>query len=289
MLRRWTFSFSIAGVLCSALGGFAAEVVAPLPGLAQEGDDPPALHTPARQRGEIDQDRIAASAIFAHGRLLYQREDLVGALRRYERAYRYDPDAAVVLDAIVPLAFELEHNEEAARYAVIAAEKNPQDPLLLRRLAMHLTEQQEYARALKLYQKSFELQKDADDVTSILLHMEIGRLNFLEGDFGPAAESFARVRDAIVDPKKFELSAEMQKIVLGNAPTTYTLLGESFFQADKLDDAEAMFRKANEAKPDAPRLAFLLARIRAKQKRFDDALNELDLYFKAKAAGSGAE
>jgi tetratricopeptide (TPR) repeat protein len=264
----------------------AAEPTAP--GFAQDADDPPVI-LPVTKRGEVEQDKLTAASMFTHGRLLYQREKFSEALRRYERAYRYDPEAVAILGEIVSLAFEVEHNEEAARYAVLAAEKDPKDALLLRRLAMHLTEQEEYARAAKLYQKSFELQKDADDVTSILLHMEIGRLHFLQEEYKPAAEAFERVRAAIVDPKKFGLSDELYKIVLGNAHGTYTLLGECFLQADRFADSEAMFRKADETKAEPATLAFQLARIREKEGKKDEALAQLDSYFKDHGATSGTE
>jgi tetratricopeptide (TPR) repeat protein len=279
------FVFVAAACLLTA-GAFAADPTAP--GFAQDADDPPVV-LPAAKRSEVEQDKLTAASMFTHGRLLYQREKFSEALRRYERAYRYDPEAVAILGEIVSLAFEVEHNEEAARYAVIAAEKDPKDALLLRRLAMHLTEQEDYARALKLYQKSFELQKDADDVTSILLHMEIGRLYFLQEQYKPAAEAFERVRAAIVDPKKFGLSDELYKIVLGNAHGTYTLLAECFLQADRFADSEAMFRKADETKAEPATLAFQLARIREKQNKKDEALAQLDNYFKEHGATSGTE
>lgn len=256
---------------------------------SQEGEDAPEILKTTPTRSEVEQDHLTAASMFAHGRLLYQREKFAEALRRYERAYRYDPDAVVILGEIVSLAFEVGHNEEAARYAVLAAEKDPRDALLLRRLAMHLTEQEDYARALKLYQKSFELQKDADDVTSLLLYMEMGRLHFLLEEFQPAAKAFERVRDAILDPKKYGLSDELYKIVLGNAPGTYALLGECFLQAGKYDDAEVMFRKSNEAKADEASLHYHLARIRAKQEKIDAALEELEAYFKTKSDAAGVE
>jgi tetratricopeptide (TPR) repeat protein len=260
------------------------------PGFAQDGEDPPVVLTPAKDRTEVEQDRLTAESMFTHARLLYQRDKFDSALRRYERAFRYDPQAVAILGEIVSLAFELERNEEAARYAVIAAEKDPRDPVLLRRLAMHLTEQQEYARALQLYKKSFDLQKDAgDDVTTILLHMEIGRLNFLLEQYQPASESLLRVRDAIADPKKFGLSDELYKIVLGNAHATYALLAETFLQAGKYADAEAMFHKAHEAKADEATLAYNVARLRAKQKRTDEALMQLAAYFAAKSDTAGVE
>lgn len=274
------------------LAGFASPLAAqsdvPL-GLGQEGEDPPALFVPSQSRGETEQDQLTAASMFAHGRLLYQREKYDAALRRYQRAYRYDPQAVAILGEIVSLAFELEHNEEAARYAVLAAERDPKDAQLLRRLAMHLTEQQDYARALKLYRTSLEMQKETDDVTAVLLHMEIGRLHFLQEEFGPAAASFTRVRDAILDPKKYGLSDELYKIVLGNAHATYTLLGECFLRAERYDDAEAMFAKANETKADEAAFAYHLARIRNQQKRYDDALAQLDKYFAEKSAAAGID
>ena len=44
------------------------------------------------------------------------------------------------LREIVPLAFNLDRQAEAVRYALILAEHDPSDPLLLRRLAIYLTE-----------------------------------------------------------------------------------------------------------------------------------------------------
>lgn len=284
------FRLSMLLTFCALLTGHvdAREPIDPSR-FAQEGEEPPALLNTQGDRSEIEQDRLTASSMFTHGRLLYQREKFAEALRRYQRAYRYDPEAVVILGEIVSLAFEVEHNEEAARYAVLAAEKDPRDALLLRRLAMHLTEQEDYARALKLYQKSFELQKDADDVTAVLLHMEIGRLHFLLEEYDAAAKSLSRVRDAVLDPQKYGLSDELQKIILGNAPGTYALLGECFFQAGKYDESEVMFRKSHEAKADEATLAFHIARIRAKQEKTDEALEQLEAYFKLESDVAGIE
>jgi tetratricopeptide (TPR) repeat protein len=259
------------------------------PGFAQEGEDAPTPFVPKRARSEADQDHLEASALYAFGRLMHQRENLPAALRSYERAYRYDPGALAVLGEIVPLAFELGRSEEAARYAIIAAEQDPQDALLLRRLAMHLTEQEDFGRALQLYRKSFELQQTPDDVTAVLLHMEMGRLYFLEGEFPAAAKSFQQVRAAIDDPKKFGLSDELQKILIGNAHATYSLLGECFLEAALYDDAQAMFVKENEARADESEFAFRQARVLAKQQQTDAALAQLDKYFAAKATSAGVD
>jgi tetratricopeptide (TPR) repeat protein len=154
---------------------------------------------------------------------------------------------------------------------------------------MHLTEQEEYGRALELYRTSLKIQKATDDVTAVLLHMEMGRLQFLEGEFEEAAKSFQHVREAIDDPDKFGLSAELQKILIGNAQATYSLLGECFLEAGQYEDALAMFTKAHQAKADEVEFAFRQARVLAKQKKTDEALAQLDKYFAAKATSAGVD
>lgn len=273
-----------------ALGGvLVASCLAPLAACAQDLDEVPEVLVPAQPRSESDRDRLTASAMFAHGRLLYQREKYDAALRRYQRAWRYDPEATSILHEIVALASELNRHAEASRYAVLAADADPQDATLLRRLAMYLTEQQDYRRALQFYQKSLELQKEPDDVTAVLLSMEMGRLHFLLEEYPQAAEQFSRVREAVENPEKFGLSAELKKIVLGNASSTYALLGESFLQAGRYDDAEAMFGRSHEAEADAPRWTWHRARIRVKQQRHDEALKLLDEYMAAKGSSAGVE
>jgi tetratricopeptide (TPR) repeat protein len=269
------------------------------PGFARPLDDPamPALLddplvplTPKRPRSEAEQDRIHALALYAHGRVLLQREDFAAALRRYERAWRYDPDTVSILTEIVPLAFKLGHNEEAARYAVIAAESDPEDPEFLERLGRHLAEQREWIRALKFYENAQQLRAgEPPSVALLRLNLELGRLYFLTENFEKSAVAFAVVRDALEQPDRYNLDAALQTALLGQANVTYTLLGESFFQADRLDDAAAMFRKADEAKPNKGILALQLARIEAKRDRPEAALKHLDDCFQAKLSDAGTD
>ena len=66
-------------------------------------------------RTEADRDRIEALTLFGAGRIRQRRGDLAGALRYYQRAFRYDPQSAAVARAIVPLAFQLNRHDEAIR------------------------------------------------------------------------------------------------------------------------------------------------------------------------------
>ena len=63
-------------------------------------------------------------------------------------------------------------------------EQDPQEPRSLWRMAMYLTEQRDFPRALKLYEKALTLKKNKDiDATEVVARMEMGRLYFLEEEY----------------------------------------------------------------------------------------------------------
>jgi tetratricopeptide (TPR) repeat protein len=259
---------------------------------ANTGSEPlPERLIPARLRSEEEQDRVAAAAWFAQGRVLQQREDYAGALRCYQRAWRWDSRGAAALLEIVPLAAELKRMDEAARYAGIAAEQVPRDPILLRRLALFLTEKREWARAAGLYEQAIAQQPaegEKSDISSGLVRFELGRLYFLSGDYQKSAASFARVRDLLLDPR-VPLGEQATKTLLGKPAETWQILAESFLAAGRHDEAAALFVKANDAAPNKPLLAVCQARVEAGRKNREAALKLLDEYFATKSAAGGTE
>lgn len=263
--------------------------------ITQSDTDPreplPEVLKPAAGRSEAEEDRLTAAAHFAQGKLLQGKGKSALALRHLQRAWRYDDSADFLLADIVPLAFDARQSEAATRYAILAAEHDPRDPLLIRRLAIYLTEKRDFKRAARMYEKS--LVKDSqlasgmpEDLGAATVYAELGRLYFLNDDYAKAAGTFAIVRKGIEHPDS-PLDAEAKKSVLGDAAITYALWGESFFEAGKYDDALAMFGKAHEAKSDAPLLAFRAARALDAQQKFAEARKHLDEYFAAKVDSSG--
>jgi len=253
---------------------------------------PPPLD-PARKRTEAEEDKLTASTLFLRGRLAFQREDYERALQSYQRAWRYDPEAVSILREIVPLAFRLERNAVAARYAVIMAEIAPRDAVLLRRLAQHLMDQRDYGRALKLYEQSLKLRSDGEDgdaekdAREVLSQMEIARLYFLEEQYQKAAEAFAVVRDALANPEEYDLSDKVHTTLRGNPRVTYTLIAESFLKAGRLEEAAEMFEKAMSDEASAPLLAFHLARIEMANGRARAALDQVEKYISAAESSAG--
>ena len=272
-----------------ALAGFAVEPPAgenaQAPDLFEDQPTPLVAKIP---RSDVEQDRVQAAALFALGRMRQQRNDRAGALQSYERAYRYDPDSVSILGEVVPLAFQLKRNGEAARYAVISAEKNPTDPAFLRQLATLLAAQKDWTRALKLYEKAIQLQDEAKPSESMVrMRLEMGRLYFLTEQHAKAADAFSFFRDALANPEQFSLDAASQKKLLGNADRTYSFLGDAFLEAGRLDEAAEMYRKANDVKASEGLLALRMARIAAKDNRHQDATDKLQVYFDAKLSVAG--
>lgn len=164
-------------------------------------------------------------------------------------AWRYDPSSVSILDDLVPVAAELQRNDEAARYVVLEPNPGPSDLPLLMRLAAFLSERRDWTRSARLYEKIVEIQgHETPDFTTILIQMELGRLYFLVDKPDEAARAFARVRDALATPDKFGLNKQLQDLILEQPDRTYELFGESFLQAKRFDEALAMFRQVDTIK-----------------------------------------
>lgn len=243
---------------------------------------------PKQPQTEAGRERLQALTLFAAGRMLERRQDYAGALRNYQRALRYDPEALTVARSIVPLAIRLKRYSEAVRYALKAAELEDADPLLLRRLGVYVTEQGDWARAVNLYEKALALRKNQKDTAAdILLRMEMGRLYHLDEKYKKAAESFARVMYALDHPKEYKLDDDMKKVLLDSGGTTYILFGASFLLADKPEKAAAAFRKSDKLAPDKGLLAYNLAQVFARSGKPEKALAELQIALGENLADEG--
>jgi tetratricopeptide (TPR) repeat protein len=253
-------------------------------------DDPLEPFVPLRPRTGRELDHIRALALFAAGRVAEQKQDYELALRDYQRAFRFDPGAMAALREIVPLAFNLDRQEEGVRYALILAEREPTDPTMHRRLALYLTQEGDVKRALALYEKAVELHAAAGDKPSgdtVLTWLEMARLYFVAKDFEKAAHYFGKVNEALENPQKFQLSPTVAKALVNKGELTYQLFGESFLQAGHPDQALAAFEKAQAAKADEGQHLYNLARVDAKKNEPAQALEKLEKFLAAHHASQG--
>jgi tetratricopeptide (TPR) repeat protein len=286
----WPLIVSRRFVVGAILLGTAMGIVAPAVHAQPPQDrtifeDVPQLFKPRRPRTEAEDDLLNSGAHFAQARLLLQRQNKAMALRHFQRAWRFNSDRVALLDQIVAVASELGRNEQAARYAILSAERLPRNARLLIQLA-GLLAQHDTSRAVQMYERAIELQQ-VKKLTpqSVAIRIEMGRLYFLNEDYKNAARIFSVVLEAFDDPKI--LTAPQRKVLLPKPHALYSLIADSFLKDGQLDKAAAMFRKADSFKSNAPRLDFHLAKIALQKTAYKDARKLLDSYLDSKSTAGG--
>lgn len=296
--RQWArrcLPIIVAALLLEASGALADPVAAPAETPATAAapaemdaeslilDEVPEVLKPARPRTQEEEDRLKALALYSAARVKEQDGDAAGALKLYQRALRFDPNATTIAEAIVPLAVELDRHAEAVRYALKIAELGDADPLALRRLGVFLAEQGDWRQAVRLYERAIAARNnESPDAADVVMWMEMGRLYQLAAEYEKAAERFAQVLEALGNPEKYELEQPVREAILGEPQDTYNLIGETFVMAGRPEEAVVAFRKAHEIKPDAALLELHLAQVDARTGKAAEALARLEKAFAGK-------
>lgn len=254
-------------------------------------DGLPEKLTPKNPPTQAERDQLEAITLFSAARMHQQRQDLPEALRLYQRALRYDPDALPVLEQIVTLAFELERTSEAIRYALMAAELQPGRPELLRQLGLHLFGNDDVDGAVRLYEKALALPQLKESSSGrIQLLAEIGQMYSDLNQHEDAAEAYASVQEFLELPAEDEAGERFHDSLLkrfGGAEVAYRQFAEAYLAAERYDEAVDAFEKSNIAEPNRAQLAYNLARVQLRRGEADKALDSLQSYFDEKASDLG--
>lgn len=258
-------------------------------GEAIELDDRPELLVPKKTATEEQKYKQQALSHYAAGIMYEQQGDKEEALRQYQRALRYDPTAAAVLQQVVEVAWSLERHQEAIRYALKAAEVAPSNPELLERLAAFLIQENDMKRAVELYEKAIELQADkAKTVGYIRLKMLVGQLYAELDDYKKSADALSVVFAALKEPDDYGIRGRTKQTLEGEKGRSYLLFGETFLQDGRLDDAEAAFEAAYKISDDEAMHAFNQAQVLEKRKQEQEAIEKLAAYFEAESDAAGS-
>lgn len=239
-------------------------------------EDPVEPLVPAKPRSVKEANLLESQALFATARFYQQRNKLPQALKLYQRALRYNPESLTILRQIVPLAFSLDRQAEAIRYALKVVELDPTDRLLPR-LGALLIERGDLAGALELFESAIEaggIEKGTAAYVATLAQM--GDLYFMTENYEQAAECFAEVENALDNPEKYDLTRRTRKVLLGDPGKAYERYGLAYLKAGKLKQAEAAFLKAHESSSDKPLYAFRQAQVLAEQQEHQKALLKLE-------------
>ncbi len=241
-------------------------------------------------RSESELDRILATSNYGHARWLLRRDQIAPALRRFQRAYRYDPNAVDLMREVIPLAAKLNRADVVGRYAVLSAEQSKADPATLIRLGALLTEQQDWSGAERLYRRVFEARRDQPaDFSGAMVDLELGKIYYLLDRPRDSANAFGRLWSALQEPEKHGLDDQLIKLLLGKPAQTYQLMGESMLEAERWDEAAELFRRAFPEPKQAALLALPLARVALGKKNARESLRLLGEYAAADIRDGGSE
>ena len=281
-------AFLVIAVLSPSLAEeMKAPSVSSAPGSLILDDAPELLKSPSPV-SPSHRDHLQAVALYSAGRMHERREEYEDALRCYQRALRCDPESSTIAQSIIPIAVRLKRYPEAVRYAVKAVALDDADPLLLRRLGVYLSEEGDWAGAATLFEKAQAARgKGKENAADILLQMEMGRLYYLMDKPKQAADCLARVLYAVGHPGEFALDEQLVKVLLGEAGRTYQFMGECFLAADRPQEAQTVFQKADEIAPDKALRQYNLARVAAKTKKTVEAIAALEASFAEHLGGEG--
>lgn len=267
---------------------------------AEEPDSPPAElvleepvepFVPLRPRSEEDVNRIQAGAHYATGRTLFHRGDLAGALRHYQRAWRWDPSASDVLGDIVALAFSVNRPQMAVRYAVLSAEHGQSEALMLRRLALLVSEEGDWPRAAKLYRLWLahpDTKLSRNNLDKVLVQLEIGRLQYLVDDPQAASVALADFQRRLLGAEAGSRLARRIRAALGDdLNATWELCAAAHLEAKQFDLAAEALEQIDLPLEEAGRLGYLKAQVALEQGDPLAAWEHLRSYFAAGVVEEG--
>ena len=245
---------------------------------------------PRHAATEQDEDRAQALTFFGMAHEAETRGDSAKALLWYLRALRYDPSHIPAARLAMRLAIQLRRPTQAVEAALKISDCKAEDRLPLRYVALHLTQQDRWEEAIRLYERTLgdSPQEPKSDEDAVMM-MEMARLCHLIKDYEKAASYFSNVLKALETPRKHNISPKIKRDLMGEDGATYQLIGSSLLLAGDVEAAEAVFEKAQKAAPNTARAAFNAASIHRHAGRFEAALEELDLCLGSRPALKGLE
>lgn len=261
----------------SPTGKIAKTSKPPFLGAVGPFSDVPLAIEPRCQRDEAGRDRLHALALFSTGRALEQKKNLPAALRRYERAQRYDPDSRTIVQAVVDLAGRLGRIDESDRYLRRLVELGGGDPIEVEELAFRTAMGGEFERSIAIYRRLLDSRKGGpNEPIDVVMRWRLSEIYYMTGKYKEAADCAVWVIEALDNPKKFGLDEKLVAHLLEGPHLPHALFGEYFLQADRVEQAKAMFEKANEVAPDKNLLEYRLARLDVRAGRNEQALRRLE-------------
>jgi tetratricopeptide (TPR) repeat protein len=267
-------------VVLLALAGLLAQT--------PSGEDRPRLHVPVKKPTQQDLDHAEALKLFGLAAIHERDNRLIEALKTYEEALRFDPEAIPVLHAIIPLYIAIDRSDDVFKNCERVLELDPDD----------FDTGYLYARQLRAHERSHDalkvlttlvgrpLLKDSPDLHARVCY-DLGLLHETGKEWTKAITMYRTAAEILDHPAPLlEQGAYTKEELADQAAETYEHLGRVYLKQNKTRDAVAAFEKA-QARDHmrAPRLAYNLAEVLINEGELADALPHLDEYLRSQPQG----
>jgi tetratricopeptide (TPR) repeat protein len=241
-------------------------------------------------RGESDEDRVHAAALYSTARLYERKKQIPKALRLYQRSARYGEGNLKALRRAIVLARQQNRHGETARYATLLVRHDLTDSLSILRAFVYLREQGEVDKALQLYERATtDGQPNNREPAWIEVHKLAGQLYLSSEKYKPAAAAFSIIENVFAKPDEFGLDKPTVKLLKGNDPAAlYRVIAEAYLKSDQFEQARAAFEIAEKESPSQGRKLYFEARLHAAANEIQHSEDELHQYFDAKLSDQGS-
>ena len=252
---------------------------------ALPGEDPPKAFVPAHPRTVAESKRIESLHYYATARAQEDQRQYAEAVRSLEKALAADPEATAVLRRLSRICFALGRDVDAIAYCQRVIAADPGDIETVALLIDHYKDDPAGAEAfLKGALANPKLNKSSTG--ALFLEFELGNIYEATLRFDQAAESFAKVVDALDEKSNARLTPSELRRFLGNDEgLAYLHFGQIFLQTRKYDQAIRAFRRGLVYDTDEPLLLLRLSQAYQESGRNEEALTTIERFLKRQPRG----
>ncbi|MCH7988585.1 MAG: tetratricopeptide repeat protein [Planctomycetes bacterium] len=247
---------------------------------------------PLKPRTSADEKKIDSVAWYMTGQLRLRRKDLSGALKAYQMSIDLNPGEQRLYQAFVPLAFQLSQIDLGVKYALQAAQIDPdQNYQWMRQLSAQLFALRRFPQAVEFLEKARESKSlKKNSVDNVLVNRDLGLMYGILGRKEKAADAFEVVFDALLNREKYNLSARRRRVLERDRLTNYEQIGNVFLEVKRIELAVKAFEEAEKAgQGQRGSLGYNLAQVYHQTKQDEKALTQLEKYFEAQLQSKGRD
>ncbi len=269
--------------------GAAADRLAP-GDFALPGEDPPTAFVPKAPRTAAEQKKLEATRLYVEARALEDQRKFTLAILALEKALESDPESVPILRRLSLLCGATGRIDRSIEYGRRVAAAEPGDAATIGRLVDYYR-RREPAKAepfLKEVLANPKLEKGSSE--ALLLEFQLAELYESTGQLDKAAESLAKVVDAIDAKAGNALTPADRRRILGEEEAAaYIKFGDLFRKAGRRDLALKSLRRAEVYDDANPLIPLLTALALLDDNRAPEAMVAVERALKRQPRGRDAE